>query len=71
MCKNIKTSVKTDGERSKEFDMKLEVHQGSVLCPLLFAVAIDEAAKEVRESGVKELLCAAMIWCYLQMAGKK
>ena len=55
--KIIKTSVKIDGERSKEFDVKVEVYQGSVL-NLLFAVMKDKVAMEARESVMKELLYA-------------
>ena len=45
MDKNIKTFVKFDGKRSKEFEIKIGVHQGLVLCPLLFAVVMDEITK--------------------------
>ena len=44
-------SVRIDGERSQELEVKVGVHHGSVLSPLLFAVV-------VREGGVKELLYA-------------
>ena len=55
MHKNIKTSVKTNGKRSKEFQVKIRVHYGSVLSHLLFAVVKDEITKDVREGGEKEL----------------
>ena len=42
----------------KEFEVKVVVHKGSVLSPLLFAVEKDEVTKEVRESNVKKLLNA-------------
>ena len=42
----------------KKFEVKIGVHQGSVFNPLLFALVMDEVAKNVRESGVKELLYA-------------
>ena len=54
--KNIKTSIKIDGKRSKEFEVK--VNQDSVLSPLLFAVVMDGITKDVRKSGVKEVLYA-------------
>ena len=36
-----KYSVKLEGETSKWFNLKVEVHQSSVLCKLLFAIALD------------------------------
>ena len=38
--------------------MKIGVHQGLVLSPFLFAIGMDKITKNVREGGVKELLCA-------------
>ena len=58
MYKNITTSGRLDGEESEEFIMKVRVHQGLVLSPLLFAIVMDEITKDVREDGVKKLLCA-------------
>ena len=58
MYKNITTSKRIDGERSKEFKVSLRAHQGSVLSPLLFAIVMKEITKDVREGGVKELLYA-------------
>jgi len=57
MYKNIKTSVQMDEERSDEFVVKVGVHQGSVLSPLLFAVVMDEITRDMR-GGVKEILYA-------------
>ena len=56
--KNITTSGRIDGEESEEFEVKIGVHQGLVLSPFLFAIGMDEITKNVREGGVKELLCA-------------
>ena len=55
MYENITTLVQIDGERSKEFEVKVRVYQGSVLSPLLFAIVMDEITKDVRENGVKKL----------------
>jgi len=49
MYKNINTSVLMDEERSDEFVVKVGVHQGSVLSPLLFAVVMDEITRDLRE----------------------
>jgi len=58
MYKNIKTSVRMDGERPDKFVVKVGVHQGSVLSSLLFAVVMDEITRDVTEGGVKEILNA-------------
>ena len=50
--------MRIDGEKSEEFEMKVGFHQGSVLTPLQFAIVMDGITKDVRESGVKELLYA-------------
>jgi len=50
--------VPMDGDRSDEFVVKGDVHQGSILSLLLFAVVIDEIIRDVREGGVKEILYA-------------
>ena len=57
MYKNIKTSVEVNDKQSF-IEVKVGVHQGSVLSPLLFAVVMDVFTKDVREKGVKELLYA-------------
>jgi len=58
MYKNIKTSVLMDGERLDKFVVKVGVHQGLVLSPLLFAVVMDEITRDAREGGIKEILYA-------------
>ena len=58
MYKNITTSVRIDGERSKEFEVKVGVHQGLVLSTLLFEIVMHEITKNGRKSGLKEFLNA-------------
>ena len=41
-CLRILKHVKIDGERSKEFEVKVAVHHGLIFRPLLFAVMMDE-----------------------------
>ena len=43
-----KTRVKTVAGVSKDFDIGVGVHQGSILSPLLFIVVMDEVTKGVR-----------------------
>jgi len=58
MYQGARTAVRVENERSEWFEVKVGVHQGSVLSPLLFAVVMDVISSEVREGGVKELLYA-------------
>ena len=58
MYTNIETSVKVEYTRSESFDVKVGVHQGSILSPLLFALVMDEVTKDIREGVVKEMLYA-------------
>ena len=62
MYTNIETSVKVEYTRSESFDVKVGVHQGSMLSPLLFTLVMDEVTKDIREAVVKEC-CMRMILC--------
>ena len=53
-----KTRVRVESAYSKEFDVKVDVHQGSVLSPLLFAIVVDAITKNVTRGVVNELLYA-------------
>jgi len=37
----VTTAVRMKGEESKEFEVKVGVHQGSVLSPLLFTIMLE------------------------------
>ena len=41
MYKEVLSQVKVEGEDSKEFAVRVGIHQGSVLLPLIFAVVMD------------------------------
>ena len=58
MYTNIETSVNVEYTRSESFDVKVGVHQGSILSPLPFALVMDEVTKDIREGVVKEMLYA-------------
>ena len=58
MYTNIEISVKVEYTRSESFDVKVGVHQGSILSPLLFGLVMDEGTKNIREGVVKEMLYA-------------
>ena len=57
MYKEVETSVKLEGEMLEWFKIKVGVHQGSVLSPLLFAIVMDAITENV-EKGMKEFLYA-------------
>ena len=54
----IETSVEMEYTRSESFDVKVGVHQESILSPLPFALVMDEVTKDIREGVVKEMLYA-------------
>ena len=41
LCEGAKTRVRVGQEFAEEFDVKVGVHQGSVLSPLVFAIVVD------------------------------
>ena len=55
MYKNIKTRVKIDDKRLKEFEVKVGVHRDSVLSSLLLAMVMDKITKDTRIDGEEEL----------------
>ena len=52
------TIVKTDAGLSESFEVKVGLHQGSVLSPLLFAAVMDVVSSEARSGLPSELLYA-------------
>ena len=52
------TAVKFQSGESKEFEVQVGVHQGSVLSPLLFTIVLEALAREFREGLPWELLYA-------------
>src|SRR5271157_5206058 len=52
------TAVKLKGGESKEFEVKVGVHQGSVLSPLLFTIVLEALSRESKEGLPFELLYA-------------
>ena len=51
---------KTNHENSEKFEVKVEVHQGSVLSPLLFVVVMEALTQDVRKGLPLELLYVVM-----------
>ena len=52
------TSVRVGMELSEPFCVKVRVHQGSVLSPLLFAIVVDVVAENAREGLMYKILYA-------------
>ena len=52
------TKVRVGSGLSEEFSVKVGVHQGSVLSPLLFAMVIDEVTENARKGWMKQILYA-------------
>jgi hypothetical protein len=58
MYEDATTAVKLNGRESKGFKVKVGVHQGSVLSPLLFIIVLEALSRNFREGLPMELLYA-------------
>ena len=58
LYEGCKTAVLVDGELSSSFYVKVGVHQGSALSPLLFTMVLDVLTEDVTDGSVMELLYA-------------
>ena len=57
-----KTRVRVDSDLSEEFEVKVGMHQGSVLSPFLFAVMVD-VIEFAREGALSELIYVDDLTC--------
>ena len=53
-----KISVRVNGVQSEDFEVKVGVHQGSVLSPILFVMVLEAISQEFRGGSLWELLYA-------------
>ena len=58
LYEGAKTRVRVGSELSEEFAVKVGVHQGSVLSPLIFAIVIDVVTESARQGLMNEMLYA-------------
>jgi hypothetical protein len=58
LFEGARTRVRVESELSDAFEVKVGVHQGSVLSPLLFVTVMDVVSAEVRQGLLMELLYA-------------
>ena len=58
LYEGAKTRVRVGLELSEEFEVKVGVHQGSTLSPLLFAIVVDMITESVRNGLMGEMLYA-------------
>ena len=61
LCCGAKTKVRVASELSEEFLVKVDVHQGSVLSPLLFAIVVGIIMEHLRE-GLMYKILLQMTW---------
>ena len=54
--KGCKTAVSVDGRLSSSFSVKVGVHQGSDLSPLLFIMVMDVLTVDVRDGSLGSLM---------------
>ena len=58
LYEGAKTKVRVGLELSEVFEVKVGVHQGSALSPLLFAIMVDVITESVRNALMSEMLYA-------------
>ena len=58
MYEDVTAKVRLNGRESKAFSVKVGVHKGSVLSPLLFIIVSEALSREFREGLPIELLYA-------------
>ena len=63
LYRNCKIAVSVNVELSSSFSVKVGVHQGSALSPLLFIMVMDILTEDVRAGSLMKLLYADILFC--------
>ena len=58
MYMNYKSAVSVGGYFGNPFSVRVGVHHGSILCPLLFIISMDQVSKDYKKGLSQELLDA-------------
>ena len=58
LYEGAKTRVRVDSELSEEFEVKVEMHRGTVLSTFLFVFIVDVVTEFAREGALSELVYA-------------
>ena len=58
LYESSRTKVRVGSGTSEEFGLRVGVHQGSVLSPLIFAIVVDVVTEHAREGLLNEILYA-------------
>ena len=58
LCEGTRTKVIVGSGTSEEVGVRVGVHQGSVLSPLIFAIVVDVVTEHARERLMNEILYA-------------
>ena len=61
LYEDLRTKVRVGSGTSDEFGVPVDVHQGSVLSPLIFTVVVKVVTEHAR--GLLNKFCTRMIWC--------
>ena len=56
LYKEARTKVTVETHLSKELEVNVGVHQGSVLSPLLFAIVVDVVMNEIKDGLLQDIL---------------
>ena len=56
LYKVCKTAISVDGDLSSSFSVKVGVHRGFALSPLLFIIVMDFLTEDVKNGSLMELL---------------
>ena len=69
LYEGAKTRVRVGLELSKEFEVKVGVHQGSVLSPLVFSIVVDVVTWKVRNGLMSEMYADDLVLMSETMEG--